>query len=404
MADHAGAFSPIARLRGGWFVGPEEYASMGYTLGLPPGFYAPDHPAISELVEKIRPQNGIILPSATESSSTAESKKKVMVCNIPLDMSEEDIVNIITNTLLRRKLVRDSDIISNVMIHQSHVNAFVEFKSQKDAQAAVHLGNSLIFRNQELRICWPQTFVSDNNIPPPPDFFDQNNTLESLVIESDYLLPEADVIKSEIDVFFPVENVVKPEGFNHALVNLVDPSQSNIAVYKLNGMEVGGICIRVQRAFVHENDGPMLLDPKEVRKMKYCSGPSRMTTVLSPLLRNRPCIADILNPDVPVAVVIQPETEKAQPTYGKILNIYNIAKDTILYDSEFLPEFIADIQDECNKYGEVLSCNVVALPFKSDYAIVKVAFSSEEEAKECQMAISGRRYNGRIVITSIEEI
>ena len=40
-----------------------------------------------------------------------------------------------------------------------------------------------------------------------------------------------------------------------------------------------------------------------------------------------------------------------------------------------------------------------ALP--SDYAVVKVIFENHNDAKDAQIALSGRRYAGRIVITQL---
>ena len=40
------------RLRGGWDVGPEEYKSMGFTIGLPPNIYVPQNPEIQKLSNK----------------------------------------------------------------------------------------------------------------------------------------------------------------------------------------------------------------------------------------------------------------------------------------------------------------------------------------------------------------
>ena len=147
-----------------------------------------------------------------------------------------------------------------------------------------------------------------------------------------------------------------------------------------------------------------MLDDNERRKMKISEGPSNLLTVLSPYMREKPCIADILNPDVPVSVVIHQETERLQKSTGSTLLLYNIAPQITLYDNDECIDIINDIKDECNKFGKVLECMVdklISEALPSDYAVVKVIFENHNDAKDAQIALSGRRYAGRIVITQL---
>lgn len=389
-----------ASLRGGWFVGPDEYEAMGYTLGLPPGFYAPDHPSIRQLVQSIKNQNGIILPSAIASPAVPAPKKKVMVRNFPNDVSPEDLGAFITSSLLKRKLITDPDPIVRVEILASRLHAFIEFKTQKDAEAAVMIGKSLIYGNRELNIFWPQIH-QQSDIKQQTDYFDQQNTHDSLIIDSEMTLPDKEIIKSFIEESFPVDSIVQPEGFNHMLVNLVDPESADLAVYRLDGSVINKIPIRVKRCFISEGEGPNRLGPAHVHRMHTSAGPSPLLSTINPYLLDNPSIADILNPDVPVSMVVQPETERLQPLGGRTLCLYNIAKDLVLFDAELMNELLTDVVEECEHYGTVTDSRIEHLPIRSDYAVVKITFADPADTKEAQLALSGRRYAGRLCITSI---
>ena len=390
-------------LRGGWFVGPEEYESMGYTLGLPPGFYAPDLPEIHELVEKIRPLNGIILPSTIQSQQPQkQSKKKILVTNLPLDCTSEQLDSFLTSSLLKRKLITDEHPIEKIDIFQNKLNAHVEFKSQKDAEAAIQIGKTLVFNKRELRIFWlrDSTDISQRETIET-DKYDRNAVFAEF--ESNEDMPTEKEISEAFEAEgFQVMKVSCPKGFKHAIINLVNPSLADAAVFKFNNTAIKGKLVRVKKCFIGDNEGPASIPEKEKRRIKVTNGPTSLISVINPLILDQPSISDILNPDVTASAIVQPETERIQPPPGSVLHIYNIAKEMIMYDPDLLDEFVQDISSECQKYGEIADIKVEHLPIRSDYAVVKVFFKSPENAKDAQMSLSGRRYAGRLVITSLE--
>ncbi|OHS96236.1 hypothetical protein TRFO_37620 [Tritrichomonas foetus] len=387
---------------------------MGFTLGLPPGFYAPDKPEIRELVNKIKHLNGIILPSAVSATQdqSKQQRKTVMVTNLPIDISNDEIITIVTNQLHHRKLVTDRDPVESCDIHASRYVAFLHMKTPKDAAAAVQLG-SIITGSHVLKISWANLKDSKNNNSNTnseqnatgSDYFDKGNSLDSLFVDSILPLPPADRIKAYFEERFPVEDVVIPKGFNHALVKLADYCNVDRAIFMLDGIVVDGVKLRVRKAFINESEGPNMLDEIEKRRVRIAAGPSTMLIVLSPLMRTKACVADILNTEVPINVVIHPETEKRQKPTGNTLLIYNIAPQTIMYDTDACQDIVSDVSEECSKFGKVIECTVNPLQadevLPSDFAVVKVIFEEAKDAKEAQLALSGRRYAGRLVITQL---
>jgi hypothetical protein len=272
-------------------------------------------------------------------------------------------------------------------------------KTQKDAEAAVQLG-SVIVGQQVLKLSWAA--VKDR--AREDEWEEVRDNGECLFVDALLPIPPVEAIRNVFGARFPIEELVVPEGFNYCIVYLLDKRDSDGAVDELNGVVVEGVKLRVQRAFRRPSEGPRGIGMKEVSRMAITAGPSTMYSVISPLMREKPSVADILNPNVQVAVVVRPETERLQPATGRTLFLYNVAASLVLYDADVCREIVEDIKEECQKFGRVKECEVIKLASEalpSDYAVVKVVFENAAEAKDAQMALAGRRFSGRIVLTQL---
>ena len=411
----------LSRLRGGWFVGPEEYESMGYTLGLPPGFYCPNNPEIRALSKKLRSQNGIILPSMIQRSNTAQQNKKVIISNLPPGISEETIKDRIMKAFQEEKTpLASNPPFERIQIDDSGTFAFIDFYSRKDAEAAVSLGHNVQVEGRDLPISWNsvqllQTTSSSVPIQTLKTF--KPDMSDALIIESDEPLPSVEdittflTLASSDDTVHRLEpaSVQKCEGFNVAIVVLKDPSKSDYAAWRFHECKIFDVDCRIHRCFRRDGDGPAGLDRNEKFKMSATAGPSNMYTVVSPLLRDHPSIADILNTDIQVAVTVHPETESifdpSLSEYNHLL-IYNVAPETSMIDESFYTEVLTEMREECSKYGKVLDVSVQIPPnqaHKCGYEVINVEFEDGKSAKNAQLQISGRRYRGRLVITQLSE-
>ena len=393
--------------RGGWFVGPEEFEQMGYTLGLPPGYFAPDLPEIRNLVEKLKTQDGIILPSSIEKPTEQQTKKKVIVTNLPNDMNSEQLCELLIQTLFKRKLITNPEPIENIDLAPGSSTAYITFKQQKDAEAAIQIGKTFFFNNRQLRILWYRSRHEINEDNNENDIIDNDiyrNKLDSIIIETDndHLPSTESLINAFQEAGFPIDEIIIPEGLKHAIVYLLDPFSADLATYKMNATTVEDVVLKVRKCYIGENEGPNDIPEKEKRRLKATNGPSPLLSIMNPLLLQNPSIADILNPDVISSVIVQPETEQIQPNVGNVLCLYNIVKDIVLYDQELLTETLQDIESECIRYGDIIDRKVEHLPIRSDYAVVKFFYKTPQQAKNAQLAIAGRRYAGRAVITSVE--
>jgi hypothetical protein len=226
----------------------------------------------------------------------------------------------------------------------------------------------------------------------------------SLFVDSLLPVPSLNAIRQSFSQHFQIDELVQPEGFNRCLLFLADPFLGDLAADKLNGTIVDGVKLRVRRSFLPQNEGARALDQKEAKRAAIAAGPSTMCSVVSPLMRDKPCVADILNPAVQIAVVIRPETERLQESTGRTLQIFNVAPMLALCDADVCQEIAADVREECQRFGRVVGCEIIKLASEtlpSDFAVVRVVFEDPNDAKEAQMALAGRRYAGRLVITQL---
>ena len=373
---------------------------MGYTIGLPPGIYAPDTDEVRQVVAKVKAQNGVILPSSLPQSSafaTRQPRKRVLVTNLPLEIASEEIKELLVTNLMRKKLITSEDAVVDCYINASRFNATVTMKTQKDAEAAVQLG-SLTSGQQLMKIIWAAQAAA----PVEQDIPDAIDTSNFIFVDSILPLPSAASIKEQFEgCEFAVREIQQPTGFSHCIVILDDQSQAEYAAASMNGAVVDGVRLRVQRLGSRERKP---LTQKETTKTQNSIGPSNKYAVVSPQLRTKPCVADILDCDVPVTIQIRPETERLQPSTGTVLNIFNVAPMLATFDQDVCQEIVDNMRDECERFGNVVSCTIERLgsePLPCDYAVVRVTFESLEDAKKAQLGISGRRYGGRTVITQL---
>ncbi|EAY18643.1 hypothetical protein TVAG_062480 [Trichomonas vaginalis G3] len=392
------SFQNPPHLRGGWFVGPEEYEQMGYTLGLPPGIKMPLKPEILELVEKIKKTNGIAIPSHIPINQEL-IKRKIMATNIPTGTSVEDFKNLIVSTLLKRKLITDTDPIENIEYMTQKFTAIIEFKSHKDAEACMLLEKTLIINNYTINLFW----YNEGNL---------NVASELQLSESKYSNPiyvqipsttiQEDNIRALFEPEFPIKEVIIQQETDYAFVELNDPYKAHLAAYTVNGKQVEDKTVTA-RVCYNENPDDLDISQNELIRNQIADGGQNYYSVINRKLLENPNLIDILNTNINPSVVITPDVEKLQPESGTFLYIYNIAKSVIVFEHDLIEELIIDIQQECSKFGNVLDVEVEQLPIRSDYAVIKVKFSTPSEAKAAQLALSGRRYGGRVVITSVED-
>ena len=158
----------------------------------------------------------------------------------------------------------------------------------------------------------------------------------------------------------------------------------------------------MRKCFISEAESHNMISEYQRQMINATSGSSPLLTIINPYLIQDQSISLILNTEVTTSNIVQPETERLQPVEGSVLCMYNIVKDVVIYDEELYNEILSDIENECIKYGEIINKGIEHMPIRSEYAVVKVFYRTPQQAKAAQLYLSGRRFAGRIVLTSIE--
>jgi len=203
-----------------------------------------------------------------------------------------------------------------------------------------------------------------------------------------------------------------------AFCEYADPNITDTACASLNGMAIGDKTLVVQRASVN---------PK-TKTGEHSTEPIN------------PRAANMLNLSTPAAQLLATAVKNATADPTRILvlmNIINLSDFPGDCEEGEYQEFIDDITEECSRYGKVLNILVPrpttkqknhtvehfdgndvdldALTIDDDiseeeeseeeppppgFSKVFVEYEKVEYAKRAQTALSGRRYDGRMVITS----
>lgn len=390
-------------LTGGWHCRPEEYESLGYTLGLPPGFITPVHPAIDELVEKIKLRDGFIFPSMINKDTENVNEKSVFISDFPTNITtEEDIHTAIKNAMIKKKFATpDKDPINKVYFIKHKSYAKVEFKTKRDAEACVSMTRNISIHGMEISIAFQLLQTSASHIHSKPEEANYASYRDdALIIEphnqSD-LLPQPDIIIESISGLFKIEKVFRTENTNHIIIYLESRDEIENCIVNFNMKEIGGVKIIVRKCFEDKYTRCYKRNVEESCR----EGPTKLISILDPEIIKNASISDILNTDIPITKVIQPETEFNQHDNGKCLYLYNIIPSRLL-NTSLAKEVETDVEEECKSFGAVKNVMSLPGPIFCNYGIVKVEFEEYKNAKKAQISLSGRRYDGRIVITSLE--
>lgn len=412
------------RLKGGWFCGPEEYESMGFTLGLPPGLYFQETQESSELVEKIKPLNGMIMPSfyMNPNFGHTENGNLILISNIPIDVTTEEVISELNKRLVEAHIILSAQeesapsFIISCQIIRSHFIAYVKLISAYVTEKAVGLKN-IVIKGNILPISFPDFILKD---PPPLDkiYAAVKESQLCIVLEIDYeaegynksiiyQLPTEEAISEYFSKYVTVNRIYRPTESRHAFLYLNSLKDVDFVLLNHHNCVIDNKPIVIHRSSREPNENEYYSDPLMKAKIQRESGASQYFSVLSPFMNQKnsvPSIADIFDMSMTINSIIRRETEELQETSGQHLLLFNIIQESFLNNQIFVQEISDNITNECNNYGEVKEVTI-GLLFKNqlpiDSPVACVSFKTPQCAKAAQIGVSGRRFRGRIVITQI---
>ncbi|ALC41330.1 U2af50 [Drosophila busckii] len=351
--------------------------------------------ASGQIASRIIPDAPPTGESATIATVTRQARR-LYVGNIPFSTTNVDMMEFFNEKL---QLLFDASAQVGNAILSCQVNldknfAFLEFRSMDEATVAMSF-DGILYRGQTLKIRRPHDYhpVSfGNNLEQPKAR--KFNVLESgaepvvispLVPDSphkiyvgglpicleDEQVKELLVTFGQLRGFNLVKDTLTGLSKGYAFCEYADPSLTEQAIASLNGMQLGDRKLVVQRSL---------------------AGVRNVASTQLPVLQV-PGLAAELNSTADDAT--------------EVLCLLNMVLAEELQDDEEYEDIRSDIKQECAKYGKVKSLKI---PRQSDQKSqsgcgkIYVRFDSVDDCKRALNALSGRKFNGRIVMTSYYDL
>ncbi|XP_016946649.1 splicing factor U2AF 50 kDa subunit [Drosophila biarmipes] len=348
-----------------------------------------------------------IVPDAVPTGESAaiamvtRQARRLYVGNIPFGVTEEDMMDFFNNQIMSLGLNASQGLDSRaVLTCQTNLEknfAFLEFRSMDEATQAITF-DGISFRGQILKIRRPHDYQAVPAFCPPEaesslDFKTLTNPLNTPstsgsasghVISS--VVPDSPnkiyvgglpTCLDEAQIKELLLSFGKLRGFNlvkdsqttlskgFAFFEYVDPTVTEQAIAGLHGMQLGERRLVVQRSIPGGKNG--------------------------------------INGPPPVVQVPGISTLLSTGSATEVLCMFNMVLPEELLDDEEYEDISSDIKQECTKYGEVRSLKIprpIGPAPQRGCGKVFVQFETVEDCQRALKSISGRKFSGRIVMTS----
>lgn len=365
--------------------------------------------------------------------------RRLYVGNLPPDVTEESLHTFFRNaieTALIKKI--DEDPILSVYINQERRFCFLEFKSSEMTSACMALDGINIMGRGQVKVKRPNDYNPSmapvSNALPEMDVSRlgiisttvQDGPNKIFVGGLHYHLTEEQCLEL-LGAFGKVKafHLVKQDpdastSKGYCFVEFIDPKVTQIAVMGLNGMDLGQGKILTAR-IANEKDNAMVapliaaqqLAPNlsgqyDVEELVDAAmGLRPMPT--APSLLGLPVIPLVPLTTLPFPIPISPSeiASKAlaqmNANQTRILVLLNMVTDEDLSSEENYQELIAEVREECAKFGSLLS---IKIPRPQDNvepsAIRKVflEYATVADSLAAQSELNGRKFGPNVVETS----
>ncbi|KAI8055136.1 hypothetical protein BDF22DRAFT_675619 [Syncephalis plumigaleata] len=308
--------------------------------------------------------------STNNNTATTRQSRRLYVGNLPYHIAENSLIDFLNKSARELNIISEGE---EDAVLSAHINieknfAFVDFRTPEQATASMGLDGT-ICQGQPLKVRRPKDYfpiiggdseharvhtgVISDNVP---------NTPHKLYIGG---LPS--YLKED-------------QGF--AFCEYVDHNVSQLACKGLSGMEIGDKRLIVQ---------PATINPNRVQNTSYPGSASTSTTMAPP--------AHLYNL---IASVAPPSADQEPSTIIQLLNM--VIAEELVDDTEY-QEIVEDVQEECEKFGEIVELRI---PRPSRNGVSDVAgvgkifikYKLPEQASTAFRALAGRKFADRTVLTS----
>lgn len=360
-------------------ITPAQYKAMQASGQIPVNVYAPGQVPMPDSTPNAPLTLHTNLPFA--GSAVSRQARRLYIGNIPFGITEEQTMDFFNRQMKGQGLAQaEGNPVIAVQINLDKNFAFLEFRSVDECTQAMAL-DGIMFQNQSLKIRRPRDYV------PLPGILEQPSVVVPGVVSTvvqdsphkifigglpNYL--NEDQVKELLLSFGPLRafNLVKDSATGlskgYAFCEYLDPSITDQACAGLNNMALGDKKLIVQRASVGSKNQQIQSLPAQVQ--------------------------------VP-GLELNQSNQSGPPT--EILSLMNMVQSEELEEEEEYEEILEDVKEECSKYGVVRSLEIPR-PIKGievpGVGKIFVEFSSVVDCQKAMQALTGRKFNNRVVVTS----
>ncbi|KAM8713631.1 hypothetical protein ACLKA7_013882 [Drosophila subpalustris] len=364
-----------------WDVAPQGYENLS-----PVQYKAMQ--ASGQIASRIIPDALPTGESAAIATVTRQARR-LYVGNIPFNSSDVDMMAFFNEQIQRINggVLHDGKAVLSCQTNLDKNFAFLEFRSMEEATQAINF-DGINYRGQILKIRRPHdyhpvasvtTLDITSSVKGSLQPHVANLAISPLVPDSqhkvyvgglptclnDEQVKELLVTFGQLRGFNLVKDSVTGQSKGFAFCEYLDHSITDQAIAGLNGMQLGDRKLIVQRAIAG--------------------------------------VRSLASTQLPVVQVPGFSTECITSQATEVLCLLNMVVHEDLMDDEEYEDIRKDIKQECAKYGKVKSLKIprpIGESPQSGCGKVYVRFETVEDCKKALNALSGRKFSGRIVMTS----
>ncbi|EAQ89349.1 hypothetical protein CHGG_05968 [Chaetomium globosum CBS 148.51] len=336
-------------------------------------------------------QPGGAVNSAALKPSNSRQSKRLIISNLPASVTDESLTNFFNLQLNGLNVIETADPCLQAHIAAERAFAMVEFRNNTDATVALaldgismeaddaHAANGNGTAPQGLHIRRPKDYivpavVEDPNYDPDSDrpssvVVDSPNKISvtnlPLYLTEDQVM-ELLVSFGKLKSFVLVKDNGTEESRGIAFLEYADPGVTTVAIQGLHNMMLGERALKVQKASIGitQVSGEM-----GVNAMSMLAG-----------------------------------TTSADAGAGRVLQLLNMVTPDELMDNDDYEEIRDDVQEECEKFGKILSIKIPRPAGGSRQSAgvgkIFIKFETPETATKALQALAGRKFADRTVVTT----
>lgn len=327
--------------------------------------------------------------------------KRLYIGNIPPTVTEDELKLFFRNQFISTGFAPpNSEVVQAVQIRYERNFAFIELEEPELATKGLGF-DGISFQDYTLKVRRPRDYqgpeistaglipgIVSTNVPDTPNKIFIGGLPSALTEDQ---VKELVGYFGELRAFHLVKDNTTNVSRGYAFFEYLDSSVTDVACRALNGKEIGGKNLLVQRAH---------LGSRSVSQVPFEMGNSE--SVIGCLLN--------LSMQVQTTLTTNDLAESPQPT--RILVLMNMINfDTLIMQEKHstlagLKIHEENVRFECSKYGTIKSIIIPTAASEEEFDKIKgigkilVEFETKEGAEKAQRAVALRKYNNRCVFTT----